>query len=90
MGSHDQRGPILDQWWLSIYPDLATNVYTLGFGYDGPVFSIFNEEEKINDLSFDIFLRYSSAAARSSTLPGFEIGYDSSRLVFGVGVGLAF
>ena len=73
-----------------VYPDLAFNTYTFGFGYDGPVFSIFNDEEKINDLSFDIFLRYSSAARAVSTVPGFEIGYESNRLVFGVGVGLVF
>ena len=73
-----------------VYPDLAFNTYTFGFGYDGPVFSIFNDEEKINDLSFDVFLRYSSAAKAVSTVPGFEISYESNRLVFGVGVGLVF
>jgi long-chain fatty acid transport protein len=74
----------------AVYPDLDANIYTFGFGFDGPVFSIFNEEERINDLSFDLFIRYSSAAGATSALPGFEIAYDADRFIFGVGVGLVF
>ncbi len=73
-----------------VYPDLSANAYTLGLGYDGPVFSIFDEDERINDLSFDLFLRYSSAARATSARPGLEIGYDAGRFTFGVGVGLVF
>lgn len=73
-----------------VYPDLDANIYTFGLGFDGPVFSIFDEEERINDLSFDLFIRYSAAAGATSTLPGFEIAYDADRLIFGVGVGLVF
>ncbi|HMA54530.1 MAG TPA: outer membrane protein transport protein [Acidobacteriota bacterium] len=73
-----------------VYPDLDRNVYSLGFGYEGPLFSVWGDGERVSDLSFDVFLRYSSAAPGASTLPGFEMTYDSSRLVFGVGAGLVF
>ncbi len=84
------RSSVDDAHLSPVYPDLSAHVYTLGFGFDGPVFSIFNEEERINDLSFDLFIRYSSAAGATSALPGFEIAYDADRFVFGVGVGLVF
>jgi long-chain fatty acid transport protein len=84
------RSSVDDAHLSPVYPDLTANVYTFGFGFDGPVFSIFNEEERINDLSFDLFIRYSSAAGATSTLPGFEIAYEANRFIFGVGVGLVF
>ena len=73
-----------------VYPDLGRNIYTLGFGYEGPLFSVWGDGERVSDLSFDVFLRYASAAPGASTFPGFEMTYDSKRLVFGVGAGLVF
>lgn len=73
-----------------VYPDLDRNVYSLGFGYEGPLFSIWGDGEKVSDLSFDVFIRYASAAPGASTLPGFEMTYDSNRFVFGVGAGFIF
>lgn len=73
-----------------IYPDLDRNIYSLGFGYEGPLFSVWGDGERVSDLSFDVFLRYTSAAPGASTFPGFEMTYGSSRLVFGVGAGLVF
>jgi long-subunit fatty acid transport protein len=73
-----------------VYPDLGRNTYSLGFGYEGPLFSVWGDGERVSDLSFDVFLRYASAAPGASTFPGFEMTYDSSRLVFGVGAGLVF
>jgi long-chain fatty acid transport protein len=73
-----------------IYPDLGRNVYALGFGYEGPLFSIWGDGERVSDLSFDIFIRYASAAPGPSSFPGFEMTYDSNRLVFGVGAGFVF
>ncbi len=73
-----------------VYPDLRRSVYSLGLGYDGPVFSIWDEEERVSDLSFDLFVRYSSAARVESVLPGFEMTYGSNRFILGVGVGFCF
>jgi long-chain fatty acid transport protein len=73
-----------------VYPDLDRNVYSLGFGYEGPLFSIWGDGERVSDLSFDLFLRYASAAAGPSAYPGEEMTYGSNRLVFGIGAGLSF
>jgi long-chain fatty acid transport protein len=73
-----------------VYPDLARNFYSLGFGYEGPLFSIYSEDEKVSDLSFDVFLRYASASPGASTMPGLELTYESSRVTFGVAAGFVF
>ncbi len=73
-----------------IYPDLERNIYTFGFGYEGPVFSIYGGGERVSDLSFDLFVRYAAAVPASSTVSGYEMTYSSRRIDFGVGVGFAF
>ena len=73
-----------------VYPDLARDVFSLGFGYEGPVFSIWRNDERIADLSFDAFARYATAKPGESTYPGFEMTYSSKRFVWGVGVGFCF
>lgn len=73
-----------------VYPDLDRNVYSLGFGYEGPLFSMWGDGERISDLSFDIFVRYATGGPAASAFPGFELTYDSSRLQFGFGVGFIF
>jgi long-chain fatty acid transport protein len=73
-----------------VYPDLVRNVYSLGFGYEGPVFAIYGGDEPVSELSFDLFVRYAAAASAASTYPGYEMTYSSRRIVFGVGVGFAF
>jgi long-chain fatty acid transport protein len=73
-----------------IYPDLDRNVYALGGGYEGPLFSFYDSDEPIGQLSFDIALRYSPASPASSTLPGLELTYSSQRWSIGFGVGFDF
>lgn len=73
-----------------VYPDLDRHVYSLGFSYEGPVFSIWRSSERIADLSFDAFARYSTAAPQASDYPGFEMDYSSKRFTWGVGVGFSF
>jgi|GEM_PF-652169 len=73
-----------------VYPDLDRNVYSLGFGYEGPLFSIWGDGERVSDLSFDIFVRYAAGGPAASAFPGFEMTYDSSRFVFGFGAGFIF
>lgn len=73
-----------------VYPDLERNIYSLGFGYEGPLFSIYGGDERVSDLSFDIFVRYAAAVPGPSTYPGYELTYTSKRVVFGVGVGFIF
>lgn len=73
-----------------VYPDLARNVYSFGFGYEGPVFAIYGGDEPVSELSFDLFVRYATASPGVSTYPGYEMTYSSRRIVYGVGVGFAF
>ena len=73
-----------------VYPDLDRNVYSLGFGYEGPLFSVWGNGERVSDLSFDIFIRYASGVPGASAYSGYEMTYGSSRVVFGVGAGLVF
>ncbi len=73
-----------------LYPDLERDVLSFGFGYEGPVFSIWGDGERVSDLSFDLFVRYARAATADSTVPGYEMTYSSRRIVFGVGVGFTF
>ncbi len=73
-----------------IYPDPDLNVYSLGFGYEGPLFSIWDEEKTVSQLSFDLFVRYASADESPSSLPGLEMTYGAKRWAAGVGVGFIF
>jgi long-chain fatty acid transport protein len=73
-----------------VYPDLDRDVFSLGFGYEGPVFSIWRNDERIADLSFDAFARYSTAKPQGSVYPGYEMAYSSKRFTWGVGVGFCF
>jgi long-chain fatty acid transport protein len=73
-----------------VYPDLERNVFALGIGYEGPLFSIYGGDERISDLSFDAVVRYAPAVPAASTYPGYELSYNSSRVVFTVGVGFGF
>jgi long-chain fatty acid transport protein len=73
-----------------VYPDLDRPVFSLGFGYEGPLFSIWGDGERVSDLSFDLYLRYAAAGAGPSTYPGYEMTYDSGRLVIGLGAGFSF
>jgi long-subunit fatty acid transport protein len=73
-----------------VYPDLERDIYSFGLGYEGPVFSIWRNTERVADLSFDVFARYATAVPGESAYPGLEMTYDSNRFTFGVGVGFIF
>jgi long-chain fatty acid transport protein len=70
-------------------PDLDQNIVSLGFGYEGPIFSVFNDKQ-IGELSFDVFIRYGFSKKGTSTVPGHELIYSAESWVGGVGVGFNF
>lgn len=84
------QGAVDEAGRTPVYPDLDRDVYSLGFGYEGPLFSIWGDGERVSDLSFDIFVRYAAAKNGPSSAPGFEMTYGSRRFVFGFGTGLTF
>jgi len=72
-----------------ITADLDQHILSFGIGYEGPLFSIWDFEEQ-GGFSFDAFLQYRLSKELQSSLPGFELVYNTDRLVFGVGIGLTF
>jgi len=73
-----------------LYPDPAFDIYSFGAGYEGPLYSIWDEEKTVSRLSIEFFARYAAAKEAVSTLPGLEMSYGARRWVAGVGVGFIF
>ena len=71
----------------AVDPTPSLDIAAVGFGYEGPAFSVFNDEQ-VGELSFDVYFRYARSAGGKGTLPGFELTYRASRWEFGVGVGV--
>ena len=66
---------------------LNRRVISLGFGYEGPLFSIWSNE-KISELSFDLYGQYIMGQEQASALPGMDMVFDSDHFVIGISVGL--
>lgn len=73
-----------------IDPDLDRNIISLGFGYEGPMFSIWDRDEVRNILSFDFYIQYVLAKAQASSIPDFNPVYDNDHLIIGGGLGFKF
>jgi long-chain fatty acid transport protein len=72
---------------IPIDPIPGLNIAAIGFGYEGPVFDVYNTKQ-VGELSFDVYFRYAQPAGGSGTVPGYELTYKASRWEFGVGVGV--
>jgi len=73
-----------------LYPDPGFSVYSFGAGYEGPLFAIWDSEQAVSYLSFDLFVRYAASGTVTSPLPEFDLIYHADRWVAGIGLGLAF
>jgi long-subunit fatty acid transport protein len=73
-----------------LYPDPGLNLYSFGAGYEGPLYSIWDDEKTVSRLSIEFFFRYAAADEAGSALPGYEMTYGARRWVGGVGVGFIF
>ncbi len=67
-----------------VYPELARNSLSLGFGYEGSFYSVYTEEP-IGEFTFDIFLRRAFTAAGTSLIPGYGFAYDDRQWIIGAG-----
>ena len=73
-----------------LYPDPGFGLYSFGAGYEGPLYSIWDDEKTVSGLSIEFFFRYAAADEAPSALPGYEMSYSAKRWVGGVGVGFIF
>ena len=74
-----------------LYPDPGLSVFSCGAGYEGPMFSIWDEDKSVGRLIFDVYIRYATAGGGSaSALPGYELVYKADRWAAGVAVGYVF
>ncbi|MFC2156257.1 OmpP1/FadL family transporter [Acidobacteriota bacterium] len=73
-----------------IYPDLDRKIITFGFGYEGPLFSIWKSDTSMSELSLDLFLQYVMTEAQTSSIPGYEFTFDNDHFVIGLGLGFNF
>jgi long-chain fatty acid transport protein len=73
-----------------LLPDLGQDTFSFGGGYEGPLFSIYNDDETVGQLTLDLVLRYSSSARTASTISGLDATYSAKRWTVGVGVGFNF
>lgn len=85
-----QKSAIDGQMLHPVFPDLDTNILSLGIGYEGPMFSIYMRDDRIGGFSFDIYYQYGFSPNCTSTLTEFPAAYKANRWIIGVGVGFNF
>ena len=73
-----------------LYPDPGFKIYSVGAGYEGPLFSIWDTDRAVSLLTLDLFVRYATADAATSTVSGLDLIYGAKRWVAGIGVGFIF
>ena len=82
-----QKSAANDQMLHPVFLDLDTNILSLGIGYEGAMFSIWRNEERMGEFSFDVFFQYGFSPSRESALPELSAVYKTNRWSLGVGVG---
>jgi long-subunit fatty acid transport protein len=88
-GFAGRRGSAAPGYLNPLDPNLDQNIVSLGFGYEGPLFSVYDNRQ-VSELSFDVYLRYGFSKEKASTLPGHEFTYKAHSWAGGVGVGFNF
>jgi len=85
-----QKSAVDGQMLHPVFPDLDTNILSLGISYEGPVFSIYSKDERIGGFSFDIYYQYGFSPSSTSTLAEFPAAYRETRWIAGMGLGFNF
>lgn len=70
--------------------DLDRNTVSFGFGYEGPMFDIFDVDRRTGGFSFDAFFQYVFSDSRTSSLFGMPVSYGGDHWTVGIGVGFNF
>jgi long-subunit fatty acid transport protein len=69
-----------------VYPDLERTIMSLGFGYEGPFYSIWDRKE-MGQFLIDVFFQYAWAKKRTASPPSVELTYEGNRWILGISVG---
>ena len=88
-GFAHHQSPAGDTSLNPVDPTPGLNIAALGFGYEGPVFNYYSNEQA-GELSIDVYFRYARSGTGSGTILGNELTYRASRWEFGFGVGFNF
>lgn len=59
---------------------------TLGFGYEGPFYSIWDRKE-MGQFLIDVYFQYAWAKTRTASPPAIELTYGGNRRILGISVG---
>lgn len=89
-GYSHQKSAFASQMIHPIFVDLDTNVLSVGIGYDGPTFSVWDTSEKLGGITLDAFFQYAFSPKCSSALPEFPATYQTRRWIIGLGFGVTF
>lgn len=65
------------------YPDFGRTIMSLGFGYQGPFFSIWDRKQ-MGEIAVDLFFQYAWAKKRASLPPGVELTFAGNRWLLGI------
>ncbi len=65
------------------------NIAAVGFGFEGPVFSIYQDKE-IGELSLDVYFRYALSRDGGFAASDYALSFQAQRWEAGVGVGFGF
>jgi len=68
-----------------VYPDLGRTILTLGFGYQGPFYSIWDRRE-MGRFSIDTFFQFAWAKSTTASPPSIELTYGGHRWALGISV----
>jgi long-chain fatty acid transport protein len=85
-----QKGSVDEALLHPVFPDMDTRIFSIGIGYEGPLFSFYRHDKKIGGLSIDVCFQYGTSPAWNSTHPEFPSVYQANRWNVGAGVGFVF
>ncbi|MBN1273557.1 MAG: outer membrane protein transport protein [Candidatus Aminicenantes bacterium] len=69
-----------------VFPSLNRNVFSVGFGYDGPMWSP-TDKRQIGFFSFDLYFQAVFSNRRATSTSAGDLYYDSDYWVLGMGIG---
>lgn len=85
-----QKSLIRNSQLHPVFPDLGARTLSIGIGYEGPMFSIYRDDERIGGLSLDVGFQYGFSPSRTSEYAELPALYKGNRWNVGIAVGFIF